>query len=280
MQHALSPSLVIEAPPAQELDARFAVLRAIRRTPDLWSRYVIKGGLALQHAYGSPRRSHDLDISAIEPRAPELSEANEVRLVRFCHQLNAAMELAAENGFVRMVVQRRRLSDEIPALLAQIGYSTDPDAAPPFDDKIELQVTLSEVVCETTQSSAHETPMRVPTLEDVLAEKLKALAQQSVRPSAAGRASDVYDVWYFTTDSPRQIDRDKVAVFLKEKVTRWPAMLPIVRSAFDHPFVRERAHEGFDALRESIAPDASFPCFEEAFAGVRAFVASIALPEG
>jgi hypothetical protein len=122
--------------------------------------------------------------------------------------------------------------------------------------------------------------MRVPTLEDVLAEKLKALAQQSVRPSAAGRASDVFDVWYFTTDSERHIDRDKVAVFLKEKVTRWPAMLPIVRSAFDHPYVRERAHEGFDALRESIAPGASFPSFEEAFACVRAFVDTIALPEG
>ena len=259
--------------------ARFATLAALRRSPELWGRYVLKGGLALRLVYGSPRRSDDLDLTAVQPFASDVAEAQEVALLRFGYRLNEALALAADWDLAQARVQRRWLSDELPALLCEVGFTTDEAAEPPFDDAVPMQVTLSEVVCETIQAEAAGIPVYVPTLEDILAEKLKALAQQAYRQGAS-RASDVFDLWYFSTRPEHALDVRRVAECLHEKAAKWDVIQPVTRARYRDPAVRASAAEGYERLRERVDSDLPFPPFDEAFAAALTFVDRLPLPEG
>jgi predicted nucleotidyltransferase component of viral defense system len=257
--------------------ARLAVLDALAHTPELWRAYVLKGGLALHFAYGSPRRSSDLDFSAVEPFSSEITEANERRILRFCHTLDAGLEaVAARHGLAGLAVQRRTLSDEIPALLAEVGYSAEARAENRYDDAIEMQVVLSEVVCETAESHIEGVPIHVPSLDDVLAEKLKALLQQVPRDTA--RSTDVFDLWYFLEISEHPVDRAKVADFVRQKSTPWPAIQPLARSEFADERVRAHAASAYDGIAASLGDGLALPPFDEAFGAVLRFVRSLDLP--
>lgn len=268
-------------PPIDSTDpaerARLAVLDALARTPELWRAYVLKGGLALHYAFGSPRRSHDLDFSAVEPFSSAITEANEQRILHFCHTLNTALEaVAACHGFAGLVVQRRTLSDEIPALLAEIGYTTDEREEVRYDDTVEMQVVLSEVVCETAEAEVEGVRLHVPSLEDILAEKLKALLQQVPRGTA--RSSDVFDLWHFVAASDCAIDQRKVADFLRRKSAPWPAIQPVTRSRFTDPRLREHGASGYAAIGDQLEDGAALPPFDEAFDRVLDFVDMLDLP--
>ena len=261
--------------------ARLAVLAAVRRSDELWGRYALKGGLALRLAYGSPRRSDDLDLTAVKPFAADVAEAQEVALLRFGYRLNEALaETALDWGCAQVRVQRRRLSDELPALLCEVGYTTDPAATPPFEGTVPMQVTLSEVVCETAQAEAAGIPLYVATLEDILAEKLKALAQQVYREGAS-RASDVFDLWYFSAWSEHALDVHRIVECLREKAAKWDVIQPVTRARYRDPAVRASATEGYEGLRDKV-DDSSipFPPFDDAFSAALALVDRLPLPEG
>ena len=257
--------------------ARLAALAALRRAPDLWGRYALKGGLALRLAYGSPRRSDDLDLTAVKPFAAHVAEAQELALLRFGYGLNEALtQTAAAWDLAGARVQQRRLSDELPALLCEIGYATDPDATPPFEHAVPMQVTLSEVVCETAQAEAAGVPLYVTTLEDILAEKLKALAQQPHREGAP-RASDVFDLWYFATQSEHAPDADRLVACLREKAAKWDVIQPVTRARYHDPAVRADAARGYERLRSQV-DEGTFPSFDVAFEAALAFVDDLPLP--
>lgn len=257
--------------------ARLAVLDALAHAPELWRGYVLKGGLALHFAYGSPRRSSDLDFSAVEPFTSAISEANERRILHFCHRLDEELDaVAARHGLAGLSVQRRQLSDEIPALFAEIGYSAEERAEILYDDMVEMQVVLSEVVCETAEAEVEGVPIHVPSLDDVLAEKLKALLQQVPRDTP--RSADVFDLWYFVEASCRPIDRAKVADFLRRKSEPWPSVQPVTAGAFAAPGVRTYAASAYDALGSALGDGTALPPFDEAFEGVLRFVATLDLP--
>jgi predicted nucleotidyltransferase component of viral defense system len=257
--------------------ARLSVLDALSHTPELWRAYVLKGGLALHFAYGSPRRSSDLDFSAVEPFTSEITEAKERRILHFCHTLDAGLEaVAASHRLAGLAVQRRTLSDEIPALLAEVGYSAEAQAENRYDDAIEMQVVLSEVVCETAEAEIEGIPIHVPSLDDVLAEKLKALLQQVPRETA--RSTDVFDLWYFVEVSEHPIDRAKVADFLRQKSTPWPSICPVSRSAFADERVRAHAASAYDAIASDLGGGLGLPSFDEAFGAVLRFVETLDLP--
>lgn len=256
--------------------ARLAVLDALAQSPELWRAYVLKGGLALHYAYGSPRRSHDLDFSAVSAFSSEITEENEQDLLHFCHTLNAALEaVAARHGFAGLCVQLRTLSDEIPAVLAEVGYSTEEKSEVRYEDTVEMQVVLSEVVCETAEAEVEGVRLHVPSLEDILAEKLKALLQQVPRDTS--RSSDVFDLWYFIAASHHPIDRSNVADFLLRKSVPWPAIQPVARSRFVDPRLREHAASAYADVGPQLVNGVA-PPFTEAFDRILRFVETLDLP--
>ena len=264
----------VSGPPGHR--ARLATLDALGRSPVLAGRYVLKGGLVLQHVYGSPRPSEDLDFNAVEDVANEVTEGKEHRLVRFAAALDDALaEAAPRFGLAGMAVQAKRLSDVLPTLLAEVGYTTDPDRAPPYPDAVEMQATLSEVVCATTPAEVGGVPVVVPTRDDLAADKLKTLLQMARRTDE--RTHDVWDLWWLLAGAGAPPDAARVADFLRRKCGVWAPICDPRRADFHDPAVRTRGAEGYAKL-VATAAWGPVPPFDEAFGAVLRFVDTLPLP--
>lgn len=260
--------------PQTERRVQLAVLRAVAATPALHDHYVLKGGLALHLAYGSPRRSHDLDFNAVGTHARALTVRNDRRLLTFCQLLDDALAAAAPAaGFAGLVTQDHRLSSEIPVMMAQVGFTDDPAARPPFPQRVPLQATLNEEVCAHHVVEVAGIPVRVPTLEDILAEKLKAMMQQVRRDSP--RSSDVWDVWHFVAraDGPG-VDREWVARCLDAKSRQWPRLRPLSADRFAGEAMRATAAAEYEAVAARLPAEEEVP-FDEAYDVVLRFVQSL-----
>ena len=264
--------------PETDPEARLAVLDAVARTPAFFDAYVLKGGLALHLAYGSPRRSHDLDFNAVAAYPRAVDEATSHTLIHAAHALERALaEVASAHGFAGMAVQLKQLSDEIPVLLTQVGYGLTSDETPPYRRAVEMQITLCEPVCATTTARVGALRLHVPTLEDILSEKLKALAQQVERHNGSSRASDVFDLWYFATQSPNQPDSATLRDCLLEKAADLGG-LPLQAETFRHPRVRASGEDGYAELQANLPAPLTLPPFDDAFAAVLALVDALDLP--
>lgn len=251
--------------------ARLAALDALFGHPELGRQYVLKGGLPLHHVFGSPRRSEDLDFNSVERHPNTIDEGKEHRLVAFAHQLDAAMaEVAPRYGLAAMIVQNKRLSDVLPTLLAEVGYTEQTEAEPPFSAAIEMQATLSEVVCAWQPARLGGVEIVVPTLEDLVADKLKALLQQATRADV--RATDTWDLWYLLTHFAP--DGAGVADFLHRKCAVWPRLGTPDSARFHAPAVRDKAAAGYAHLSDE-HPDLDAPPFDVAYRLVLRFVEAL-----
>lgn len=255
------------SPHPQDLaeQARWATLDAFARSDELFADYVLKGGLALRYAYGSPRRSDDLDFDAIADHDRGRSEAYEHELIHFCHELDSALaEVGPHYGFSKIAVQRKQLSDEIPTLLGEIGYGIGADPTTPLPQSIPMQVTLCEVVCEVWVTEVEGIRIHVPTLEDILAEKVKAMAQQVQRSNA--RSSDVFDIWYFLQQRSHTLDIQKLGSYLKAKAR--PLGLAVSGDLFRGDILRAFSGSEYADLAADLPDGFQLPPFEEAYAEV------------
>lgn len=255
--------------------ARLATLDAVHRSPLLRGQYVLKGGLVLHHVYGSPRPSEDLDFNALEHFENEISEGKEHRLIRFAAALDEALaESAPHFGLAALVVQKKTLSDVLPTLIAEVGYTTDAGARPPFTHGVEMQATLSEIVCATREAEIDGVPVRVPTLDDIAADKLKVLLQNATR--APNRPNDVWDLWWLLTHADPAPDPVRVARFLREKCSVWGRICDPTYDDFRAPRVRRKAAKGYAELVEKggLSP---LPPFNEAWTVVRQYVKALPL---
>jgi predicted nucleotidyltransferase component of viral defense system len=113
----------------------------------------------------------------------------------------------------------------------------------------------------------------VCTLEDILAEKLRALLQQPIRNRH--REQDVYDIARFTIQSARPMDRLKIAEYLKRKAA--VREIEVRRSAFDDK-VRSMAEFEYDTRIRRQGGDDYIP-FDKAWEAVLALVNSLDLPD-
>lgn len=254
-----------------EQRVRLATLAAVASTPELFFEYVFKGGLALRYGFGSPRRSSDLDFDAVRDFGRDVTEEKDRTLVHVCHAMNRGLaETAPRFGLGSVYVQRKRLSDEIPTVMTQIGYDEEASVRPPFEQWVEMQVTLCEVVCETTVKEVEGVPIHVPVLEDILAEKLKAMAQQVDR--ARARSMDVFDIWYFTRRSELPVDVEKVGDFFRRKIA--PLGIEASRGLFADDLMRAFSGNDYAAVAEDLSDGLTLPSFEEAFGAVIALANS------
>src|SRR5690625_7983708 len=78
-----------------------------------------------------------------------------------------------------------------------------------------MQVTLCEVVCETRTATVDGVRVHAASLEDILAEKLKAMAQQVDR--GITRSADVFDLWYYARQTVPAPDVQLMRRFLRKK---------------------------------------------------------------
>ncbi len=256
-----------------------ATLAAIAADPLLARDYVLKGGLALRLLYDGPRISEDLDLSSAKPFTHDVTEEKNDMLLAFCVLLDDALRrVERKYGLRDMRVYEKTLSSEIPALLGSVVFHDTRDAEGTGTlHEIKMQVTLSELICETTRVRLDGITVYAAVLEDILADKLKAMLQQVTRNKL--RPMDVYDVWYFSMVSPHPINVERLREYLEIKTARWPEVYPPTRQRFHEIALKENSSGRFPDFVSGLKGGAPQVSFEDAFAGVLTLVDRLELPE-
>lgn len=259
--------------------AQLAVYRSIAASEVLRAKLVFKGGNALFFVYSSRRSTADLDFSA-----EALSREFPLEKVR--EELDRVLPLTAKELGIRLKVQRAErdppdLLAKTPTYSFTIAYAFPGERTfsrwevltKPVATVAKLEIALNEVVCEsrTPSESGIMRGLRVSTLEDIAAEKLRALLQQV--PRNRSRPQDVYDLAALLARGI-PLDLVKVSAYLKRKAAA-RGITPS-RAAFDDQRVWRRAEQDYSALRNTVSGE--FISFGLAKAAVLGLVSRLELP--
>ncbi len=267
--------------PADEARKRFmqyVVLESIASAPGLAHSIAFKGGNALRFVYGNRRSTLDLDFTA---DGPFPDDAEQIRA-----RLDEALRSALPRYRVKARCQRLRRNppghDKVrPTYDISVGYLLPGDRQyNNFEEQksvastIDVEISINEVVCEAVlhRLTPAGPELRVCALEDIVAEKLRALLQQPIRRRS--RPQDVYDIASIIRRLGDGLDLAKVALYLIRKAEARD--IRPRKSGFDAT-VRGLASYSYEAEIRPKAPE--FIPFEEAWSVVTDLVSRLGIPD-
>lgn len=250
------------------------LLSGMAQTPALLDRLVLKGGTALRKFYfGDYRFSEDLDFSAVaRPADTDAAMQDAV----------AATELQLqERGPFAVTLERLVLREPHPggqdAFTVRVRFPAHRE--PLCRLKVEIAYDEEVMLPPVTRTLLHGYPdppqaaWRCYPLEEIVAEKLRALLQSRIRLRERGwggsrTCRDYYDLWYVLSRSPlnvallpgllarkcalRQVTFTSAADFLA------PELRAVARGGWERqllPFVPDKpsAHQVLDELTALLA---------------------------
>jgi predicted nucleotidyltransferase component of viral defense system len=239
-----------------------------------------KGGNALWFIHGNPRSTIDLDFTA-EGDFPD--DDKEIAKL-----LDAALQTAEGQFRVKARCQSihrnpKKRDKTLPTYDIKICFQFPGDryyrnfdervARKQFAEVIEVEISLNDIVCETIdwKPSAAGMAVRSCSLEDQIAEKLRALLQQI--PRNRTRPQDVFDIASRVRQFGNRLDVEKISTFLVRKCEN--RISSPRKSAFDSE-VRRRAEADYQTQISS--QTSAFIPFEDAWAEVLKLVARLSIP--
>jgi predicted nucleotidyltransferase component of viral defense system len=257
--------------------AQFGVLRAVAGSRSLSRDLVFKGGNALDFVWQPNRSTMDLDFS---------SKDSTLTGERITTLLGASLRNVSNTMGVLYRVQKMKQQPPGPnrsfiTFVGSIGYAMPGDRR--NRDLIEhglgsnatvpIEISLNEPICGVADIDVQSTnPLLVCQLEDIVAEKLRALLQQPLRNRM--RPQDVLDIAVVSRGNP-DLDVNLVAKYLILKAAA--RKVPVSKSAFREDEVRSRAQNDYDGLKGTTRK--TFIEFEDAFETVLALVERLSIPE-
>lgn len=260
--------------------AQYVVLQGVANAPASLPLIAFKGGNALDLLLMPNRSTIDLDFSVIDAISPHESHDERIRTA-----LDEALQDPAQVHDMALRVQSvtrnpARLDATFPtysmriayALADQPGVGAQIRNAQAVSQVVHMEVTVNDVVCAwQTLTLPSGDALRVCTLDDIVAEKLRALLQQTIRNRH--RPQDVLDIAMCVLTRSEQLSDANVADFLLRKAAARD--VPVSLAAFEEPEVWTRARRGYEVLEHHA--DRFIP-YEEARDVVRAFVRELDLP--
>ncbi len=256
--------------------AQYGVLRAVASSKALSETLVLKGGNALDFVWQPNRSTRDLDFSARE---------TDLGAERIRDLMTASLSRAGRETGIAYRVQRVRQNPpgENRTFITydvKVGYALPDDLR--SRQKIErgddvsavvpVEISLNEPICASVGIDIDAAyPLEVSTLEDIVAEKLRALLQQPIR--SRSRRQDMLDIAVILRGG-EELDHAKVAEYLIRKAAA--RSVPVSREAFRNQEIKERAAEGYEELVGTTR--STFIPFAEAYAEVLAFVDKLNVP--
>lgn len=201
------------------------VLAGIGQVESLRETLVFKGGTALKKCYfGDYRFSEDLDFSGLE--GVPTGEAMESAVREAC---GAASKLLDEYAPVEIACEHYTEKDPHPGsqeaftIRARFPWQRQPQT------RVMIETTVDERILKPapTQKVIHEygetleAEIRAYALEEIIAEKLRAILQHVEKLERRGwsrsRARDYYDLWRILGAYQDQMDLANFVPFLVEK---------------------------------------------------------------
>jgi len=200
------------------------LLLAVAHEPVVADSLVMKGGTALKKLYfGDYRFSEDVDFSAEGgPRGDALEET--LRAVA-----SRAEETLSGKGPFSVVVDRVVHRDPHPhdqesfAFRVQYPWQRRPLCLVKLEVTVDEPILLSATVRPVIHGYGEELTgaVRAYSLEEIIAEKLRALLQNEARRGERGwvrpRCRDLYDLWRILGHQPAALDRAAVRSILPAK---------------------------------------------------------------
>lgn len=201
------------------------VLAGIGQVDSLRETLVFKGGTALKKCYfGDYRFSEDLDFSGTEGVPTGEAMARAVR-----EACVTASKLLDEYAPVEIACERYTEKDPHPGgqeaftIRARFPWQRQPQTRvmieTAVDEKILKPAAKRKILHEYGEPL--EAEIRVYALEEIVAEKLRAILQHVERLEERGwsrsRARDYYDLWRVLKAYQKQIDLSDFVSFLREK---------------------------------------------------------------
>ena len=201
------------------------ILAGVSAVPALGDTLVFKGGTALKKCYfGDYRFSEDLDFSGLDgvPTGDEME-----RLVN--EACETAVRLLDEYAPVEIVCERYTEREPHPGgqeaftIRARLPWQSHPQT------RVMIEVTVDEPVLRPIQRRKviHEygeplyAEVQVYSLEEMIAEKLRAILQQADmferRGWSRSRARDYYDLWQVLGTYREQMDLTDFRSLVRQK---------------------------------------------------------------
>jgi predicted nucleotidyltransferase component of viral defense system len=250
--------------------AQYGILQAIADSRALSQVLAFKGGNALDFIWQPNRSTRDLDFSSKDPTLT----AEQIR-----NFLAPSLQRVSRSVGVLYRVQRIEQQPPGPnrsfiTFEGMIGYALPDERrnrqliqqGKSSNATVPLDVSLNEPICRIVEVDIESSnPLQVCQLEDIVAEKLRALLQQPLRNRY--RPQDVLDICVAVQENP-DLDLNLAAEFLLEKAKA--REVSVSREAFHQKEIRSRAFEGYNELRETARN--AFIEFEEAFSIVLSLV--------
>ena len=256
------------------------MLAGINRIPSLKDTLVFKGGTALRKCYfGDYRFSEDLDFSGTEgvPHGDSMERA----IREAC---DVAGQLPGKLDTVEFACER--YVEKRPHPGRQEAFIID--ARLPWQKKVptrvKVEISMDATILKPVRrrkiihqyDEPFEEEFRVYSLEEVVAEKLCAILQNTDRVRKRGwgrpRARDYYDLWRVLGDYGREMDFTDFGSFLREKCSGRDLDFSGAEDFFDESmlaFVKSIWHEMLEHLTLEL------PSFETVIGGLRGQIAEL-----
>jgi predicted nucleotidyltransferase component of viral defense system len=261
--------------------AQYAVLIGIASATPLREGLVFKGGNALDFVWQPNRSTVDLDFSVDHTSILATPDADSIKRLLEAGLRVAETELGVMLRLHRVQPNPRGTDKHFVTFDARVGYALPDEErlrqrmarGESSPRVIALDISLNEPIGAATLiafSPNHQ--LRVATIEDIVAEKLRALLQQPIRDRQ--RRQDLLDIAVLLHEQIA-FDRALVSRFLMEKAAA--RAVPVCRTAFRNAEVAERARVGYDELEGTTR--VVFVPYDEALELLFRLVDELAIPE-
>ncbi len=209
----------------------FVILDRLAQSRPLRNGMVLKGGNALRFAYQGCRSTKDLDFTVVDDEHALPNDGDLIKQMIDESLLKTEQRFGVKAKCQSVHKKPPRPEASHPTYEVKVGYIFPNDkyfhnfADRNVSDTVPLEISFGDMVCETIPLSLveHETPrLLVCSLEDLIAEKLRALLQQPIRNR--NRTQDVYDIAACRRRFADKLDLSKIAQFLKKKSSIRPGI--------------------------------------------------------
>lgn len=263
--------------------AQYGILQAVGRSRALRQVLVFKGGNALDFVWQPNRSTRDLDFS-LDASLGDPNETREFlqeRLERSLEGTGRALNIS----FAVQTMKQQPPGDDKTFItyVATIGYALQDELrvirhierGMPVAQIVPVEISVNEDICESHDIQIVEgLTLRVSSLEDILAEKLRALLQQPIRNRL--RKQDLLDIavclQHHGIDA---VDCANIGEYLIRKASIRDVR--VSRAAFYDEDIVRRARLDYDTLSDTTRT--VFIPFDEALTLLHQLVERLSIPE-
>ncbi|MCP1727252.1 putative nucleotidyltransferase component of viral defense system [Natronospira proteinivora] len=255
------------------------ILVSISRSPSLQSKMVIKGGVLLALGYDTGRHTKDVDFSTEKP----LQEVNVELLIK---ELVAALDAGRsidEDVLCRVqshVIKPPRSDATFPTLRVRVGYALKGEKqytrmiqGRDSARTVTIDLSFNESTFIASQVYLGEDQLIAYSLYDQIAEKYRALIQQTAARRGRIRRQEVYDIYSVIRKGHLTTEEDMRLLLLAMRQKFDARGVECTREVIDEPEIAERSRKEYSRLQDEV--EGELPDFDEAFSVVRDFYSSL-----